>query len=275
MKTIAIVSLLSLSACGVYAQGTINFFNDFAGKVVTEIYSPNPLNPTVEVTGNQTTDTPAGTTTYAGMTAIGGSSGAVGTGAINYANGNNFSVSLYALGEDDPSGDGNINANYKGTSTAFSSLLPVTTYTSTMSTSSSLAPGFFVFNNPVNDPGIPNSGWNAVNGTVDNTAALSLVAWYNAGGTITSYAQASTTLGANGVYGHSTVFVLSNLGEPGSVESNVGAGPTPAADMVSGSATGHYLTTFSLIGPSTIPEPSTIALGVMGVFGFLARRRKK
>jgi hypothetical protein len=271
MKTIAIIGLLSLSAAGAYAQGTINFFNDFPGKLVTEIFSPQLATPGVSTFGNQSTDIPAGTQVYTG-TPIGGSSGPVGS-SVNYANGNNFSVSLYALGEDNPTQDGSVNPLYKGTATLFSSLQPVNTYKSTMSqTSSTLAAGFFVFNNPNPDPGIPNSGYNSANGTVDNVAAMSLVAWYNNGGTISSFAQASTTVG--GIYGASPVWSQSNLGIPASVASQAGVAPSPAADMIGTATAGHYLQSFSLIGPSTVPEPSTIALGVMGVCGFLARRRK-
>jgi hypothetical protein len=265
MKTIAIISLLAASAGGAYAQGTINFFNDFSGKIVTHIYAPNPSNPNVETTGNSSIDTPAGSQNYTGYTAIGGSSGAAG-GAINYANGNNFSVGIYALGEDAPSG-------YSGTSTPFSSLMPVTQYSSILSPSSSLSPGFFQLNNPAGDPGIPNTGYNSSTGNADNVAAVSLVAWYNDGGTITSFAQAQTTTGIP--YGNSTVFVLSDLGEPSSIEEEAyGLPGTPPGDMVSGGAPGHYLTSESL-NANSAPEPGTIALGVVGVCGFLARRRKK
>ena len=84
MKTIAIIGLLSLSAAGAYAQGTINFFNDFPGKLVTEIFFPaTGYTPTVSTFGNQSTDIPAGTQVYTG-TPIGGSSGPAGA-SVNYA----------------------------------------------------------------------------------------------------------------------------------------------------------------------------------------------
>ena len=146
--------------------------------------------------------------------------------------GNNFSVSLYALGEDNPTQDGTVNPLYKAQNTLFSSLQPVTSSKSTMSqTSSTLAPGFFVFNNPNPDPGIPNSGYNSANGTVDNVAAMSLVAWVQQRWHHLQL-RSSDNDGWSAILVTSPVWSQSNLGIPASVASQAGVAPSPAADML-------------------------------------------
>ena len=92
---------------------------------------------------------------------------------------------------------------------------------------------------PVPVPGVPENG----------TATLELRVWDNMGGTITSYAQAVT---AGGKYGTSNLFDVGPLG---------GVLTTPA--NLKG------LTFWPMI-----PEPSTIALGILGAAALLLRRRK-
>jgi len=85
--------------------------------------------------------------------------------------------------------------------------------------------------------------------SVGSQARLQVRAWDNAGGTITSFASAL-------VRGSSASFNSSNLGDsftPSTI-------PVPAG-----------LTTFQL---AAVPEPTTIALGVLGGLGLLARRRR-
>jgi hypothetical protein len=267
MKIIATIGLLSLCASAAYAQGTIFFNNDLSGSLVTHIYAPSTATPTVETTGNSANDTPSGTAVYTGV-AIGGTAGTAGTaGPVNYALGADFTVQLYALGEDSPTGDGSLNPLYNGKNTLFSSLQPVSQYTTTMATSSAIPAGCFQSVSPNPDNGIPNAGWNAANGTIDNVAALAIVCWYNQDNTITSYAAATTAKTVP--YGQSAVFNEVGLGEPSSVESQYygsGTGATTARKLIGD-------TSFSLISP--VPEPSTIVLGVMGACAFLARRRMK
>lgn len=77
--------------------------------------------------------------------------------------------------------------------------------------------------------------------------------WDNQGGTITSYAQASST--ANVRFGQSTEFAISGLAAP----------PSPPVTMAN----------MPGVAVNVIPEPSTIALGLLGALGaFLIRRRK-
>jgi len=265
MKTIAIIGVLALCAAGAYAQGLLQLDNNLSGQVITHIYSPSPGSPNVQVTGNTSTEYPVGTQVYTG-TPIGGSSGAAGL-PVNYAYGNNFTVEIYALGEDDttdnsPSGDGGLNPLYNGKNTLFSSLMPVTQYTSTMGENASQGAGFIVTINPANDPGIPWSGYNVPNDSLDTVAAISLVCWYNAGGTI----SLATARADQYPWGASPVFIANNLGEPTSV--------TEAYNGTQATQPGA-LRNLRSFGLTQAPEPSTIALGVMGAFAFLARRRKQ
>jgi hypothetical protein len=249
MKKIAIISLLSVASAAAYAQGTVNFFNGAGGKLAL-IYAPNPASPSIQQLGNSAADSPVGTVVYGGVP-IGGSSGGVG---INYANGNQFTVQLYAY----QVGSGALGQ-------PLSSLTPVTAYISTMNTSGTA--GEFISGNLTPDPGIniPNTLSDAQNtATIDNKTTCAVACWYNAGGTITSLAQAI----AMGVpQGESAAFNQNNLGEPASIESAAdgpGTPPTTAQTLA--------LQSFSLV---STPEPSTIALGLMGAGAFLARRRKK
>jgi hypothetical protein len=83
------------------------------------------------------------------------------------------------------------------------------------------------------------------------TVTLQLAAWYNDGGTLTSYSQAQ----AAGVpVGESTVITTTIL-----------AAPTPPGNIPE----------FPNFSVSATPEPSTIALGVIGASAFLMRLRRK
>jgi hypothetical protein len=254
MKKIAIIGLLSLCAAGAYAQGTLTFGNDIAGTLVTHIYSPDSVTPTVQITGNSAIDTPVGTQTYPHSVLIGGSSGVAGT-SINYSFGNNFTAQIYAA-------PNILNA-------ALSSLTPVAAYVTTLSTTANPGPGFIILGNLSPDTGIPYASTynDAVNGTLDTKATIALACWYNAGGTITSLGDAQL---AKVPWGESPAFSLRNLGLPSSIETAYNGVPT--AGTLPANMTG--LQSFSLIGQA-VPEPSTIALGVMGACAFLARRRKK
>jgi hypothetical protein len=99
--------------------------------------------------------------------------------------------------------------------------------------------GYFAFVDAIVLPGI----------SIGSQARIQARAWDNAGGTITSFANAL-------VRGSSASFNSPNLGDPfvsGSI-------PVPVG-----------LTSFQL---AAVPEPTTIALGVLGGLGLLARRRR-
>jgi hypothetical protein len=255
MKKIAIIGLLSLCAAGAYAQGTLVFYNNVAGSIVTHIYSPDSVTPAVQITGNTASDYPVGSQTYPHSVLIGGSSGAAGL-PINYSFGNNFTAQIYA--------DANV------LNASASSLTPVASYITTLSIQSGngQGPGIIISGNLSPDPGIlyANTYSDALNnGTLDNKATVALACWYNAGGTITSLAAAQ----AAGVpFGESPTFNMKNLGEPSSIMTALNGAPTAATSAGNMAS----LQSFSL---QQVPEPSTIALGVMGACAFLARRRKK
>jgi len=266
-KTLIISALLTAGALSSYAQGTVNF-RDNQSDVTVHIFAPQAATPYIEVTGDQgngsavggvssdiyynngtdgnyaggatantgnaSTQTLGGSTVYTGG-AIGNTATANPTaaGSFNYNNGSDYSVELYAA---------------PGFNAAASALQPVTQYLTTINTSSTLG-GIYKLQNPTGDPGIAST-------LPAGTATIALVAWYNGGGTYTSYAAA---LAANQPTGESPLDNIGGLGGSGSP-------PASAPDM-------QGLESFSLVVP--VPEPSTVALGVIGASTLLFRRRKK
>jgi len=89
-----------------------------------------------------------------------------------------------------------------------------------------------------------------------SSASVALAAWNNEGGTVNTLAAAQA---ANDPWGVSSIGQSAALGAAG--------GGTPPNLPAS-------ITSFSLVS-TTIPEPSTIALGVMGASAFLMRLRRK
>jgi hypothetical protein len=307
MKKITIIGLLSLCAAGLYAQGTLVFYNNTYSSssgsgIETHIYSPNPSAPTVEQTGNSSIDFPVpgtaagitagmtGSPTVYGGSPIGGASysGAtppakIGPVSTYYQYGNLFDSQVFALTATDGSGPATV---------PFTSLSPISQYFTTMSVNSAEGAGFVIQPNIASDPGIPGTGYKGSGhgaASVYNNAYVAVAAWYNAGGTINSLYGTPTEILAGASYaspaadsamglgvpsGESLVFELGGLGEPGSVNTAANVNnkaPSGAPDMSNGGYGG--LTSFSLIA-SPIPEPSTIALCVLGACAFLARRRK-
>jgi hypothetical protein len=106
-------------------------------------------------------------------------------------------------------------------------------------------------------------GYGNVPGTTGpaNGATVQVYAWYNDGGTITSYSAAvaaNTATPGSAPNGFSATGNVPSLGG--------GSPPIPAASLPTG------MGNIALTG---VPEPSTIALGVMGASAFLMRLRKK
>jgi hypothetical protein len=92
------------------------------------------------------------------------------------------------------------------------------------------------------------------------SVSVALAAWNNEGGTVTSLAAAQA---ANANSPGSDPWGISNVAQTGALT-------TPPA---TGVALPTTLESFAL-GVTTTPEPSTIALGVMGASALLFRRRK-
>jgi hypothetical protein len=155
------------------------------------------------------------------------------------ANGDLWTVALYgAAGENDPA----------------SSLLPIDTAGGTPLTAN-LADG--------TSDGTAGTWYTGVAGVVPGTtgpassATVQIYAWYNAGGTITSYSKAALA-------GLPTAFSLT-----GNVPSlGGGSPPLPAANIPNGMGNINF-------GIVPFPEPSTMALAVMGASAFLGGLRKK
>jgi len=246
-KTLILVTSLAFVGAGAYGQGTIVWSDNPAAAVTIQIYAPQTLTPTVETTGNSAVDNPSGTQTYTGV-AIGGASGASGT-PYNYTFGNNFTAQLFALGSTSTlTGPAATLANMTTV------LLPVTQYTSAFYSTKPAAAGWFLPVSPSPDAGISGTGTGST-----ASATLSVAAWYNGGNTITSLAAAEA---AKVPYGWSVPWAETALG---------GTGSPPATPP---GLTGF--SSFSLISPtvSTVPEPCTMVLGLLGAAGFLIRRRK-
>jgi len=69
MKKALLTTLALAVVTGAFAQGTVVFNNligSGATRVNTRVYAPDPLNPTVQRTGNTAANEPAGSQTYAG-----------------------------------------------------------------------------------------------------------------------------------------------------------------------------------------------------------------
>jgi hypothetical protein len=266
MKKIAIVGLLSLCAAGVYAQGTLIFYNNFSD-LDFQIYQPNPSSPAVQQVGDTSDQgTISGVsgpyTTYGGI-AIGGAldpSPSTSLTPASYTYGNDFTAQIFAMSAGNATVSGGLPIP------AFTALSPVTQYIEQFATTSGGGANLNSVAIP-GDPGIPGTGYSGSGhgaNSLLNNAFIAVAAWYNAGGTINSLSAAQT---ANVPWGTSDVALLQGLGEPASVMTSDVGHITPLTVPTEP----YGITSFSLI---SVPEPSTIALGLMGVCGFLARRRK-
>jgi len=239
-KSITILALLA-GAVGAYAQGTLTF-GDYGNGFTIDVFSPQAgLGGLTTQTGNSVYDNPAGATVYTGV-GLGGTS--TGTGPAAYGNGALWTLALYAAPGQN---------NTVGLAAAELAGTPIVT--SLFQTSGGTGPG----NTGVN--GNDSAGVWALNfGSIAKTtlpgftggATLQLEAWYNGG-------AANLTYLLSPVHGMSVVGEIAALGGTGSPPATT---PTLAASGI---------TSFSLTG---VPEPSTIALGVIGASTLLFRRRK-
>jgi hypothetical protein len=251
MKKILLTSLLSVGALGAYAQGILSFTDYDYGTQVTSVYSPATSSPNTSLNGVTTADTIQGSQTgsssaavlFPGSVPLGGT--ASGSGAAAYANGNLWSVQLEALAGT--------------TAVPIGALQPVLQYTSTMNhDGTGGGAGHWVALDLSTDPGIPGTGL-ASKGGNGGFADVATAAWYNGGGD-TTLAAAQTDL--NGVWGESAEVADFSLTP---VASQTGNPQATAVDQPTDSFT---------VAGTVVPEPSTIAFGVMGAFAFLARRKK-
>jgi hypothetical protein len=210
-------------------------WNDEQNGYIISIISPNPANPTVEQTGNTSFDIPAGGASYGGGW-IGGTATAPGGG----------------VGATPSSGVLGINFQMNGnfetglyvatTPTALTAAIETGTPLATTGIQGGVNAGLYTSTMlAATDPSV----------AAGLPVYVGIAAWYSGGGA-GSYAAAVNAVDPAG-YVESTVPVT--LGTSGS--------PTGLA--------GLGLTSFSLV----VPEPGTVALGVVGASVFLMRLRRK
>jgi hypothetical protein len=243
-KTLMVASILAgAGSLGVYAQGSLNWQDSQSGTYLIEILSPSTTTPSVETSGQTTFDEPAGATTYSGGY-IGGSTtgGAAGNG---------------------PGIGGTPTAGYLGINYQNAGNFEVGLYVaSTLAAlNTSILSGTPVATSTLlggNNAGLYNTAAPTyVSGSASGTAIwVGIAAWYSAGGA-SSYAAAETAKTVAGFVDSSTSVAL-------------GGGSSAPAGL-----SGLGLTSFDLAGPVSIPEPSSIALGIMGASAFLMRLRRK
>ena len=232
MKKTLVMAAILAGAVGAYAQGTLNW--NAQNNWLISVYSPQIATPSVVQTGNSAQDVPPGSTVYTGGW-IGGDASpgtgvgptpANGPGGFNYQTAANFTFGLYL-------------------DTTLSAL------TTDITTGAPVATG------AVSDGGIASLGSvpSDPNIAAGVQVYVGLAAWYNAGGTIHSYAAAFAAQDPAGYSESSSTLGLSSLtGTPAVITPGIG------------------LNSFSL---AIVPEPSTVALAVMGASAFLLRLRRK
>jgi len=238
--TLIVVGLLSRCAMGAYAQGTLNW-NSQPDWIIS-VYSPSPATPELMQTGNSPLDIPAGTTTYTGGW-IGGPSTSPGKGVGGT-----------------PGWDGGImnpgpgGLNYQAAWVFEVGLYVDTSAVAVLNDIQSLPP---LATTGIQDGAIIPVGTLAtVPGILGGTYVnIGLAAWYTDGGLYGSYAAA---VDAQQPAGYNISVNQLALG----TQTGTPVFITPGLGLYS----------FSL---AIVPEPSTMALGLMGAAAFLWRLRRK
>jgi len=252
-KSITLVTLLA-GAVGVHAQGVwgLSAYNGVSSSVL--VYSPQLLTPTTETMGASALDINPGLTVYTGA-GIGG--GNTGSGPTAYGNGALWTAAVYAApGADNLSGLAAAEA--AGPANAIITSLFLTsggTGILNTGTAGNDSAGMYAFADgkgtltpfPSTTPVGPFGG----------AATIQIQVWYNGGTNNITYAQDQKGAGP---FGASAVGEIAVLGDLGSPPSNPGT------------LNSAGISSFSLT--NSIPEPSTIALGVIGASAMLFRRRK-
>jgi hypothetical protein len=200
------------------------------------IYSPSTATPSVIQTGDSPLDVPAGSATYSGGF-IGGTASSPGAG----------------VGGTPSSGPGGYNYQTAGN---FEVGLYVDTSAGAVQTD--ITTGTPIATVGINDGSLGTSTL-ATSPTIAGGTEVNvgLAAWYTGAGTITSYAAAVTASDPAG-------FNVST--------GQIALGTQTGTPVLIGPSLG--LTSFSL-ATNAVPEPSTIALGIVGASAFLMRLRRK
>jgi len=242
MKKLLVTAAAVATAASVFAQGTINF-NTFVTPLKIKIYAPLAPGSTNSQSGNATTDTPAGTTSWAGYTAIGAS----GLGAQFGAN----TTFVQLLGA-------------QGLNQAESSLRPaigggITTFRT------GAAAGYCSQATPT---------FNNIAADYSGGATVELVAW-DASAAALAAVGANYTLGSWGTEGSKNAYDAWQAGLIAAAKSNLGN----ITAAIGGTGTPPFLPStlqsFNLYYIGVIPEPSTFALAGLGAAALLIFRRRK
>jgi hypothetical protein len=238
-KTLAIVSLLAGAAVSVHAQGQVQWNSSVNG---WQIYVYSGGGSTNQLVGDTKYSTPGGSVTFPGP-AIGGTTTGTGSSGAGVYNGNNWMAGLY------------VSSSPSGLATALASGSPLAT-AGFVTTGGAGGGGWWVPNAQNQAPGDAIDSPNA--GPYSSTVYVELAAWYTGGNAaINSYAAALTAGDPAGADGASSPIVLNSA---------LSLPPTLA---------GSGLESFDIVSQvAQVPEPSTIALGVIGASAFLFRRRK-
>ncbi len=280
-KALEVLTLLAGAVSG-YAQGQVYFGDYLKTDFQITVWSPQAYRTAgfgTEITGNSpavfdtaaggSPDIPSGTQTLYTGVPLGGSA----TGAVSqwdYANGNLWSVQLYAG---------------PGVGDGVWTLVPVSGTVAHFFTDSAVEgyPGSWFSDVPATIS-TSTTGTTTLGGAtvapfgvaVGSQATLAIAAWYNGNGAYTSYAAAVaagqpagvSTTGSENLGGNQ--WVPPDLPAPGGGSHMVGFD----AD-VSGGITSFSLSAGNSSLLSPVPEPGTMALGVIGAAAFLMRLRRK
>jgi len=275
-KTLVLITCLAGAVSG-YSQGQV-YMGDYANSdFQITIWSPQAGNPGLSLQGNSsaafgtshgtaadggassgTADFPSGTQNgYTGVPLGGVATGA--TSSSDYANSLLWSVQLYAGA---------------GTGDAISALSPVSgtvaNFYPNLSVQGYSGLWFSTINATISTSttgGLSPTGQSiaAFGVAAGSPATLAIAAWYNGGGAYSSY---NAAVAAGVPAGLSTT---GSTDLQGGLGNNIPPPDLPAPGEPNTLAGG--ITSFNVF--TTIPEPSTIALGVMGASALMLRLRRK
>jgi hypothetical protein len=266
MKKCLVAIALLAGAASVYSQGQVNY-SDYNPGATTgfniHIWSPQVAPLGGETAGNSTTpfapgtaaglagDAPTGTSNPGFNGVMIGGSGSAPSGPLNYSDGDSFNVELYAGA---------------GTVASFAGLNPIPGTITTLADGSygpAYAGLYFV----------RGSGLLTLDGTAGTptvaqgaAATFALACWFNGGGTYPTLAAAQAS-------GGGSAWGVSPIGAE-----NVGGGtgePPFLPGLGNPNTLAGGITSFSLSGGQATPEPSTLALFVVGASAFLMRLRRQ
>jgi hypothetical protein len=240
MKKTLIVTAILVGAVSAYSQGTVAFQMVNGSVFGQQIFNVSTANNT--------------TVTYDGVTVLeeqgSDSGGAVAPGSKENPTGS----SVYSGAGLTGSGFSAQMLGAAGAGDALSTLLPLTSSTGTGILNFYTATAFVGFVSGSQTDPIPNTS-----STVNTPSTIAIAAWVNSGG-LGAATSLATAIADGYDWGISELETINAAG---------GSPPPTPTGLQAGEPDNL---TFSLGVP--IPEPSTIALGVMGVSALLFRRRK-